>query len=87
MHLNGARLWEAVVGAGSLKDYAACFDSIQLCFTKGLGAPIASVVVGNADFVERALWMRHMLERGFRAAGVITAPPRVAVKQVYLGGR
>lgn len=56
MHLDGARIWEAVASAaGSLKEYAMCFLSMQLCFTKGLGAPIGSIVVGNSAFVKRAL--------------------------------
>ncbi|KAI1140947.1 pyridoxal phosphate-dependent transferase [Hypoxylon sp. FL0543] len=88
MHLDGARLWEAVAaGAGSLKDYASCFDSLSLCFTKGLGAPIGSIVIGSAEFIKRARWMRKLLGGGLRQAGVIAAPARVAVEQIFLGGR
>ena len=47
MHLDGARLWEVVFsGACTLREIGECFDSIQLCLTKGLGAPIGSVVSG-----------------------------------------
>ncbi len=48
MHLDGARLWEAVAaGSGSLSDYGACFDSMTLCYLKGLGAPVGSILVGS----------------------------------------
>ena len=88
MHLDGARLWEAAAaGAGTLRDFGACFDSMQLCFTKGVGAPIGSIVVGGAAFVKRAKWMRKMLGGGVRAAGVVAAPARAAVEDVFLGGK
>jgi threonine aldolase len=88
MHLDGARIWEAVAaGAGSLSDYCELFDSVQLCLTKGLGAPIGSVIVGSREFVHRARWMRKMVGGGMRAAGVLTAPARVAVQDVFLGGK
>ncbi|KAI0835504.1 l-allo-threonine aldolase [Hypoxylon sp. FL0890] len=86
-HLDGARLWEAVAaGAGSLRDHASYFDSLSLCFTKGLGAPIESVVIGSGAFIKRARLMRKMLGGGLRQAGVIAAPARVAVEQIFLGG-
>nr|POF26321.1 aldolase vrtj [Quercus suber] len=88
MHLDGARLWEAVAaGAGSLRDYCACFDSVSLCFSKGLGAPIGSVIVGSQAFRERARWIRKSIGGGLRQAGVVTAAMRVAVEDTFLGGR
>jgi len=88
MHLDGARIWEAVVaGAGSLKDYCACFDSISLCFSKGLGAPIGSMLVGEPAFIKRARWVRKSIGGGLRQAGVVAAPARVAVEETFLGGR
>ncbi|KAJ5266743.1 l-allo-threonine aldolase [Penicillium angulare] len=88
MHLDGARLWEAVAaGAGSLIEYASSFDSVSLCFTKGLGAPIGSVIVGSSTFIKRARLMRKLLGGGIRAAGIVSAPARVAVEQIFLGGR
>ena len=88
MHLDGARIWEAVVsGAGSLKDYCACFDSVSVCFSKGLGAPIGSMVVGTAKFRERSRWVRKMIGGGLRQAGVVSAAARVAVEETYLGGK
>jgi threonine aldolase len=88
MHCDGARLWEAVAaGAGSLKDYCACFDSISLCFSKGLGAPIGSIIVGTSSFRERARWIRKSIGGGLRQAGVVTAAARVAVEDTFLGGK
>jgi threonine aldolase len=88
VHLDGARLWEAVVaGAGSLKDYGACADSISLCFSKGLGAPIGSILVGSEKFIKRARWVRKMLGGGIRQAGVLSAAARVSVEDTFLGGK
>lgn len=88
MHCDGARLWEAVAaGAGSLKDYCACFDSVSLCFSKGLGAPIGSIIVGTKAFRERSRWVRKSIGGGLRQAGVVTAAARVAVEDTFLGGK
>ncbi|KAF2755476.1 l-allo-threonine aldolase [Pseudovirgaria hyperparasitica] len=88
MHLDGARLWEAVAaGAGSLEEIGKCFDSIQVCFTKGLGAPLGSMVIGKKDFIARAKWSRKLLGGGTRASGVIAAPARVAIDDVLFGGK
>ena len=87
MHLDGARLWEAVAaGAGSLKEYCACFDSVSLCFSKGLGAPIGSMIVGRQSFITRARWIRKSIGGGLRQAGIVTAAARVAVEETFLGG-
>ncbi|KAI4175219.1 MAG: hypothetical protein LQ343_001755 [Gyalolechia ehrenbergii] len=88
LHLDGARLWEAVAAsAGSLKDYCACFDSVSLCFSKGLGAPIGSIIVGSSTFITRARHIRKSIGGGLRQAGVIAAPARVAVEETFLGGK
>lgn len=88
MHLDGARLWEAVAsGAGKLEEYCACFDSVSLCFSKGLGAPIGSIIVGTKKFRERARWIRKSIGGGLRQAGVITAAARVAVEDTFLDGK
>ena len=98
LHLDGARLWEAVAaaaassGAGegggpSLKDYCACFNSVSLCFSKGLGAPIGSVIVGNNAFIARARHIRKSLGGGMRQTGIIAGPARVAVEETFLGGK
>ena len=88
MHLDGARLWEAVAATGcTLRQIGECFDSIQLCLTKGLGAPIGSVVTGNAAFIKRAKWSRKLLGGSTRSSGVIAAPARVAIDEVFFGGK
>ncbi|KAF2847655.1 hypothetical protein T440DRAFT_403184 [Plenodomus tracheiphilus IPT5] len=88
MHLDGARLWEAVAaGAGTLKEYCSEFDSISLCFSKGLGAPIGSIIVGTKAFIKRSRWVRKSIGGGLRQAGVVAAPARVAVEETFLGGR
>lgn len=88
MHLDGARLWEAVAATGyTLRQIGECFDSIQLCLTKGLGAPIGSVITGNAAFIKRAKWSRKLLGGSTRSSGVIAAPARVAIDEVFFGGK
>ncbi|KAF1349329.1 hypothetical protein EJ07DRAFT_169515 [Lizonia empirigonia] len=88
MHMDGARLWEAVAaGAGTLKEYCAEMDSLSLCFSKGLGAPIGSIIVGTKAFIKRSRWVRKSIGGGLRQAGVIAAPARVAVEETFLGGR
>ncbi|OCK85094.1 hypothetical protein K432DRAFT_318943 [Lepidopterella palustris CBS 459.81] len=88
VHMDGARLWEAVVaGAGSLKDYCKEADSVSLCFSKGLGAPIGSIIVGSEKFIKRARWVRKSIGGGLRQAGVVAAPAKIAVEDTYLGGK
>jgi threonine aldolase len=83
-HLDGARIWEAVVaGAGSLNDYTSLFDSASLCFSKGLGAPIGSMLVGKKDFINHARWMRKSIGGGLRQSGVVTAAARVALDETF----
>lgn len=83
-HLDGARLWEVVVsGAGSLPEFSSLFDSVSLCFSKGLGAPIGSILVGSNEFVKRARWFRKSIGGGTRQAGVISAAARVAVEETF----
>ena len=84
LHCDGARLWEAVAsGAGSLADFAACFDTVSLCFSKGLGAPIGSVLVGPKDIIKHARWVRKSIGGGLRQSGVVTAAARVAVDETF----
>ncbi|KAI9764640.1 MAG: hypothetical protein M1840_008137 [Geoglossum simile] len=84
LHLDGARLWEAVAaGAGTLPEYTSLFDSVSLCFSKGLGAPIGSILVGSEPFIKHARWVRKSLGGGLRQSGVITAAARVAVDETF----
>lgn len=84
MHLDGARLWEvAASGAGSLREFADCFDTVTLCFSKGLGAPIGSVLLGPRDVIKHARWIRKSIGGGLRQAGVVAAAARVAVDETF----
>lgn len=89
LHLDGARIWEAVAaGAGSLPDFTALFDSASLCFSKGLGAPAGSILVGKKEFIKHARWVRKSIGGGLRQSGVLTAAARVAVDETFgLGPR
>jgi threonine aldolase len=84
VHLDGARLWEAVVtGAGSLADYTSLFDSVSLCFSKGLGAPIGSIIVGSNPFIDKAQWFRKSIGGGTRQSGILAAAARVAMEETF----
>ncbi|RMZ85073.1 hypothetical protein DV738_g53, partial [Chaetothyriales sp. CBS 135597] len=84
MHLDGARIWEAAVATKTpLTTLLAPFDSASLCFSKGLGAPIGSIVVGTRAFIARARRFRKIFGGGTRQAGVISAPARVAVDETF----
>ncbi|MGZ3449561.1 MAG: low-specificity L-threonine aldolase [Polyangiales bacterium] len=73
-HLDGARLWNAAVATGtSPKDRAAPFDTVTVCLSKGLGAPVGSVLCGSSEFVARARRLRKMLGGGMRQVGVLAA--------------
>ncbi len=73
-HLDGARLWNAAVATGTpLVSYAAPFDMVSVCFSKGLGAPIGSMVLGPKAVMERARRFRKMLGGGMRQVGVLAA--------------
>ncbi len=74
LHLDGARLMNAAVAQGvSAEALCAPFDTVSLCLSKGLGAPVGSVLVGSRDFIERAHKWRKMLGGGMRQAGVLAA--------------
>ncbi len=74
VHLDGARLWNAHVATGvALRDYAATADSVSVCFSKGLGAPVGSALAGSYEFVERARDNRKRYGGAMRQAGIIAA--------------
>ena len=74
MHLDGARLWNAAVASGTSEaEYAGHFDSVSVCFSKGLGAPVGSALAGSAEFVARARRFRKMFGGGMRQAGIVAA--------------
>jgi len=74
MHLDGARLWNAHVATGvALADYGRLFDTVSVCYSKGLGAPVGSVLVGRKDAIDRARLQRKALGGGMRQAGILAA--------------
>jgi len=73
-HLDGARLWHATAATGiSEADYAAGFDTVSVCFSKGLGAPMGSALAGSAALIERARRFKQLFGGGFRQAGMMAA--------------
>ena len=73
-HLDGARIWNAMVATNaSLAHLCAPFDSVSMCFSKGLGAPVGSVLVGAKDLIKRAARWRKTLGGGMRQSGVLAA--------------
>jgi threonine aldolase len=80
LHCDGARIWNAHVATGiPLARYGALFDTLSVCLSKGLGAPIGSVIVGSADTIERARVLRKRLGGGMRQVGVLAAAGRYAL--------
>jgi threonine aldolase len=74
MHLDGARLWNAIVATGIAgKEWARHFDTVSVCFSKGLGAPVGSALAGPKDFITRCKRIRKLFGGGMRQAGVIAA--------------
>jgi threonine aldolase len=74
MHLDGARLMNACVATGLMpKDYAQYFDSCTLCLSKGLGAPVGSLVIGSHDLITQAHRFRKQFGGGMRQAGILAA--------------
>ena len=81
LHLDGARLMNALAVNGiSAKEYANQFDSISLCLSKGLGAPVGSLLIGTKDFIKKARRVRKVLGGGMRQAGFIAAGGLYALK-------
>jgi threonine aldolase len=74
LHLDGARLWNASVATGiPERQYAGYFDSVSVCFSKGLGAPVGSALAGSREFIQRARRFRKQVGGGMRQAGIIAA--------------
>ncbi len=74
VHLDGARLFNAVIASNrSATELAEPFDSVSVCLSKGLGAPLGSVLVGSEAFIEKARRLRKMLGGGMRQAGIVAA--------------
>jgi threonine aldolase len=74
VHMDGARLWNAAVAAGvEPRVFAAFADSVSVCLSKGLGAPVGSLIAGDARFLERARIVRKRLGGWMRQAGILAA--------------
>lgn len=83
VHLDGARLFNACAAFGvEARDYAKSVDSVQLCLSKGLGAPMGSLLCGPRDFVEQARHWRKCVGGGLRQVGVVAAAGLVALKEM-----
>ncbi len=81
IHLDGARIFNASVASGvPVKDFTACTTSVQFCFSKGLSAPVGSIIAGPRDFIEQARRWRKRLGGGMRQAGIIAAAGIVALE-------
>ncbi|MEO6406841.1 MAG: GntG family PLP-dependent aldolase [Ferruginibacter sp.] len=74
LHLDGARLWNAMVNCNeSASQYGEVFDSISVCLSKGLGAPVGSLLIGKSDFIKQARRVRKVFGGGMRQAGYLAA--------------
>jgi threonine aldolase len=83
VHLDGARLWNAAVALGVPPGALTVgADTVQVCLSKGLGAPVGSVVAGSAEFVQEARRLRKMLGGGVRQGGVLAAAGLIALDRV-----
>ncbi len=83
VHLDGARVFNASVALGvDVKELTKYADTVQICLSKGLSAPVGSVVVGPADLVKKARKYRKMLGGGMRQAGIIAAPGIIAMTKM-----
>ncbi|KAK9466425.1 pyridoxal phosphate-dependent transferase [Lipomyces arxii] len=84
MHCDGARLWNASAETGiSLSEYGKLFDSMSLCMSKGVGAPVGTVIVGETDFIETTNWFRKQTGGGIRQAGLLAAAADTALTEIF----
>lgn len=80
VHLDGARLANAVAATDiSFEQYASCADTVSMCFSKGLGAPVGSIVAGTSELIERAHKARKLFGGGMRQAGILAAAAMYAL--------
>ncbi len=83
VHLDGARIFNASIASGvPAHEYASCVDSIMFCLSKGLGAPIGSMLAGPREFIDKARHVRKMLGGGMRQVGVIAAAGIIALEEM-----
>jgi threonine aldolase len=78
----GARLWQGLVAEGvSLKQYCSLFDSVSLCFSKGLSTPVGAVIIGSSNFIKKARHFKKCFGGGVRNPGILSAACLVALDQ------
>jgi len=83
VHLDGARIFNAAVALGhGVADLTRKFDSVMFCLSKGLGAPIGSMLVGSRSFIEKAHYHRKVFGGGMRQVGVIAAAGLIALEEM-----
>jgi threonine aldolase len=83
VHLDGARIFNACVALGrQAREYGAVVDTVQFCLSKGLGAPVGSLIVGSRDFITHARRMRKMLGGGMRQVGILAAAGLIALDRM-----
>ncbi|KAI5793935.1 pyridoxal phosphate-dependent transferase [Pyronema domesticum] len=89
VHLDGARLWNAcsVTETPTLEDYSELVDTVTVCVSKSLGAPVGSFVFGDEKIVKKMNHIKKLLGGGIRQAGILTAMADVAVTEVFKKGR
>ncbi|KAL3483090.1 pyridoxal phosphate-dependent transferase [Aspergillus germanicus] len=84
VHCDGARLWNACAATGiSMQEYCRYFDSVSMCVSKGLGAPIGGVLATTAEGIKKARWLRKQIGGGIRQAGILTAAALVGVREIW----
>ncbi|GAC98373.1 threonine aldolase [Pseudozyma hubeiensis SY62] len=84
MHLDGARIWNVAAETGlSLKELCDPFDTVSLCLSKGLGAPIGSILVGPSQFIKKVRHFRKLYGAGVRQVGPLVAAARIGVLENY----
>ena len=80
LHCDGARIWHAHIADGvALSEYGRLFDTLSVCLSKGLGAPVGSLVISSAERIERARLLRKRMGGGMRQAGILAAAGRYAL--------
>ena len=84
MHLDGARLWNASIASGiSVAEYSSYFDSVSVCLSKGLGAPVGSVILGAKGFIEETFRKRKSWGGGMRQIGILAAAGLFAIENNF----
>ena len=79
LHIDGARIWHAILEEGKGYDYGNFCDSLTFCFSKGLGAPVGSMLLGSSDFIEDSREYRKKLGGGMRQVGIIASAAKYAI--------